>query len=93
MNPHINTNNDQGSYCAYTIEKNIPMPVKWQVGTNKRDFPNLEIEESFFIEGSDHVTQNICQQAVIWAKNHGQKFATRKSIKDGKIGRRVWRIE
>lgn len=75
----------------YNIEKKVPIPVFYDRGAPpKYPFRQMEIGDSFVVEGSDQERTRAQHAAHTFAQNHSKfKFTTRSFIN----GMRIWRIK
>jgi hypothetical protein len=72
----------------YKIDKDVPVPEKF---TSKYPFGDMEVNDSFFVEGTDKKTMRRLIGASNWASKRYP--ATRYSVRKVDGGVRVWRIE
>jgi len=69
----------------YKIEKNVEF--NHVQGCAKYPFPEMEIDDSFYVEIEDLVKARAAAGA--WGKAHGRKFSGQRHREGG----RIWRIE
>lgn len=69
------------------IEKGIPMPEVQAGSKPKYPFLEMEIGDSFFVEGAP---QSLLTSA---ASNHAKRYGGRFSVRKQYGGVRVWRVE
>lgn len=69
----------------FKIEKNVPMPNGLRTRGSRYPFPQMEVGDSFFAQGS---RGTIASAAHTYGKKHGFRFSSRT---EGD-GVRVWRV-
>lgn len=71
------------------IEKNVPLPA------NNREvkfpFAEMEVNDSFFVEG--RTTKSFASITQHWRRKMNHRYATRNVEENGVKGVRVWRVE
>ncbi len=74
----------------FEIENNIPIPKKTRGSNAKYKFVDMEIGDSFFVEGTVKVQISI----LTCARRHlPKKFVTKSVVLKGKKGFRCWRTK
>ncbi len=87
--------NGKGYDMSIQVEKGIPVPPRTGGGDTTKKYPlsDLEVGDSFFVEGSYEKTKSAQVRASQYGAAHGLKFTTRSVAENGVLGMRIWRVE
>jgi hypothetical protein len=72
------------------IDKDIPIPAKTRGRDAIYNFDDMDIGDSFFVEGDSKIQISVLTCA---RRKKPKKFVTKKEICEERIGYRCWRVK